>query len=59
MTTIIIHRFFIDVQIHNNFLKFIQFNLCKLYAKKKKKTSIGSFGVCKVSIYNYIPCKIL
>ena len=59
MTTIIIHRFFVDVQIHNIFHKLIQFHLCKFYAKKKKKTSIGSSRVCKVSIYNYIPCKFL
>ena len=37
MTTIIIHRFFVDVQIHNIFHKLIQFHLCKFYAKKKKK----------------------
>ena len=34
MTTIIIHRFFVDVQIHNIFDKLIQFHLCKFYAKK-------------------------
>ena len=37
MTTIIIHRLFVDVQIHNIFHKLIQFHLCKFYAKKKKK----------------------
>ena len=37
MTTIIIHRFFVDVQIHNIFHKLIQFYLFKFYAKKKKK----------------------
>ena len=37
MTIIIIHRFFIDVQIHNIFHKLIQFHLCKFYAQKKKK----------------------
>ena len=37
MTTIIIHRFFVDVQIHNIFHKLIQFHLCKFYAPKKKK----------------------
>ena len=37
MTTIIIHRFFVDVQIHNIFHKLIQFHLYKFYAKKKKK----------------------
>ena len=56
MTTIIIHRFFFDVQIHNIFHKLIQFHLCKFYAQKK---SIGSSRVCKVSIYNYIPYKFL
>ena len=35
MTTIIIHKFFVDVQIHNIFHKLIQFHLCKFYAKKK------------------------
>ena len=35
MTTIIIHKFFVDVQIYNIFHKFIQFHLCKFYAKKK------------------------
>ena len=60
MTTIIIHRFFVDVQIHNIFHKFIQFHLCKFYAqKKKKKKSISSSRICKVSISNYIPCKFL
>ena len=37
MTTIIIHRFFVDVQIYNIFHKLIQFHLCKFYAKKRKK----------------------
>ena len=37
MTTIIIHRFFVDVQVHNIFHKLIQFHLYKFYAKKKKK----------------------
>ena len=37
MTMIIIHRFFVDVQIHNIFHKLIQFHLCKFYAQKKKK----------------------
>ena len=37
MTTIIIHRFLVDVQIHNIFHKLIQFHLCKFYAQKKKK----------------------
>ena len=36
MTTIIIHKFFVDVQIYNIFHKFIQFYLYKFYAKKKK-----------------------
>ena len=57
MTTIIIHRFFIDVQIHNIFHKLIQFHLCKFYAKKTK--SISSSRVCKISISNYIPYKFL
>ena len=34
MTTIIIHKFFVNVQIHNILHKLIQFHLCKLYAKK-------------------------
>ena len=37
MITIIIHKFFVDVQIHNIFHKLIQFHLCKFYAKKKRK----------------------
>ena len=36
MTMIIIHRFFVDVQIHNIFHKLIQFHLCKFLPKKKK-----------------------
>ena len=46
MTTIIIHWFFVDVQIRNIFHKLIQFYLCKFYAKKKKK-SISSSRVWK------------
>ena len=57
MTTIIIHKFFVDVQIHNIFHKLIQFHLCKFYVKKKK--SISSSRVCKVSISNYIICEFL
>ena len=57
MTTIIIHRFFFDVQIHNIFHKLIQFHLCKFYAKKKE--GISSSRVYKVSISNYIPYKFL
>ena len=34
ITTIIIHKFFVNVQIHNILHKLIQFHLCKLYAKK-------------------------
>ena len=56
MTTITIHKFFVDVQIHNIFYKFIQFHSCKFFAKKK---SISSSSVYKVSISNYIPCKFL
>ena len=40
MTVISIHRFFVDVQIHNIFHKLIQFHLCKFYAKKKEKEKI-------------------
>ena len=58
MTTIIIHRFFVDVQIHNIFHKLIQFHLYKFYAQKKKKI-ISSSKICKVSISKYIPCKFL
>ena len=58
MTTIIIHWFFVDVQIHNIFHKLIQFHLCKFYAKKKKKKYCSS-RVYKVAISNYIPCKFL
>ena len=57
MTRIIIHRFFVDVQIHNIFYKLIQFHLCKFYAKKTK--SISSSKIRKLSIFNYIPCKSL
>ena len=57
ITTIIIHRFFVNVQIHNIFHKLIQFHLCKFYAKKKK--SISSSRGCKISISNYILCKFL
>ena len=39
MTMIIIHKFFVDVKIHNIFHKLIQFYLCKFYAKKKKGIS--------------------
>ena len=62
MITIIIHRFFVDVQIYNIFHKLIQFHLCKFYAQKKKKKKekgISSSRVCKVSISNYISCKFL
>ena len=65
MTTIIIHRFFVDVQIRNIFHKLIQFHLCKFYAKKNKKRrrrrreSISNFRVSKVSISNYISYKFL
>ena len=59
MAMIIIHRFFVDVQIHNIFHKFIQFHLCKFYAKMEKKISISSSKVRKVLISNYISCKIL
>ena len=61
MITIIIHRFFVDVQVHNIFHKLIQFHLCKFYAKKEKekKEGISSSKVGKVSISNYIPCKFL
>ena len=40
MIMIIIHKFFVDVQIHNIFHKCIQFHLCKFYAKKKKKVLV-------------------
>ena len=56
MTTIITHRFFVDVQIHNIVYKLIQFHLCKFYAQKKKKC-INSSRVYKVSISNYILIK--
>ena len=59
MTTIIIHRFFVDVQIHNIFHKLIKSHLFKFYAKKEKEKSISSSRVCKVSISNYIPYKFL
>ena len=36
MTMIIIHRFFVAIQIYNIFHKLIQFHLCKFYAQKKK-----------------------
>ena len=60
MTTIIIHRFFVDAQIHNIFHKLIQFHLCKFYAKKKKKVLVflGSVKfqfpiISFVNFYNY------
>ena len=43
MTTIIIHRFFVDVQIYNIFHKLIQFHLCKFYAEKEKVLVILGF----------------
>ena len=43
MTTIIIHKFFVDVQIHNIFHKLIQFHLCKFYVKKKKVLVVLGF----------------
>ena len=33
--------------------------ICASSMPKKKKKSISSFRVCKVSIFNYIPCKFL
>ena len=42
ITTIIIHKFFVDIQIHNIFHKLIQFHLCKFYAKKKVLVVLGS-----------------
>ena len=36
MTTIIIYKFFVDIQIHNIFHKLIQYHLCKFYAQKEK-----------------------
>ena len=60
MTTIIIHRFFVDVQIHNIFHKLIQFHLCKFYAQKKKYILVvlGSVKfqfpiISLVNFYNY------
>ena len=43
MTTIIIHRFFVDIQIHNIFHKLIQFHLCKFYVQKKKVLVVLGF----------------
>ena len=43
MTMIIIHRFFVDVQIYNIFHKLIQFHLCKFYAQKKKVLVVLKF----------------
>ena len=40
MTTIIIHKFFVNVQIHNIFHNLIQFHLCKFYTKKRKKVLV-------------------
>ena len=40
ITTIIIYKFFIDVQIYNIVHKLIQFHLYKFYAKKKKKVFV-------------------
>ena len=57
MTMIIIHRFFVDVQIHNIFHKLIQFHLCKFYDKKKKKILVvlGSvkFQFSIISLVNF------
>ena len=57
MTTIIIHKFFVDVQIHNIFHKLIQFHLCKFYAKKKKNVLVVlrsvKFQFSIISIVNF------
>ena len=55
MTTIIIHRFFVDVQIYNIFHKLIQFYLCKLYAKKKVLVVLGlvKFQFPIISLVNF------
>ena len=52
MTTIIIHRFFVDVQIYNIFHKLIQFHLCKFYAQKKKKVLVV-LGPVKFNFQSY------
>ena len=52
MTTIIIHWFFVDVQIHNIFHKLIQFLLCKFYAKKKKVLVVLESVKLQFPIYN-------
>ena len=52
MTTIIIHRFFVDVQIRNIFYKLIQFYLCKFYAKKKKVLVVLGFESFNFQLYS-------
>ena len=63
MTTIIIHRFLVDVQIHNIFYKLIQFHLCKFYAQKKKKVIVvlGSvkFQFPIISLVNFCNYSLL
>ena len=58
MTMIIIHRFFVDVLIHNIFHKLIQFHLNKFYAKKEKKNILVVLGYVKfqfsiISLVNF------
>ena len=55
MTMIIIHRFFVDVQIHNIFHKLIQFHLGKFYAKKKVLVVLESvkFQFLIISLVNF------
>ena len=56
MTMIIIHRFFVDVLIHNIFHKLIQFHLSKFYAKKKNVLVVlGSvkFQISIIFIVNF------
>ena len=55
MTMIIIHRFFVDIQIHNIFHKLIQFHLYKFYAKKKVLVVLESvkFQFPIISLVNF------
>ena len=58
MIMIIIHKFFVNVQIHNIFHKLMQFHLFKFYAKKKKKKVLVVLGSVKfqfpiISLVNF------
>ena len=56
MTTSIIHKLFVDVQIHNIFHKLIQFHLCKFYALTMLQELNNNLKVIikKIDIYKNI-----